>query len=118
MVTAAIEDLRTGQIYVYNPGLALITASIVKVQTLGTLLAQAQRANRGLTPQEQSLAAAMIEVSDNNAATALYQATNYLNNPILIFGRHIMKAWQIDRATWNIPSVLVTWDVIEHRKTG
>jgi hypothetical protein len=71
LVSAAVEDLNTGDVFVYHPGLALITASIVKVQFLGTLLAEAQAAGRGLTPAEQGLAVPMIEVSDNNAATAV-----------------------------------------------
>jgi len=71
LVTAAAEDLYTGKVYTYNPGLALVTASIVKVQFLGTVLVEAQRAGRALTPQEQGIAAPMIEVSDNNAASAM-----------------------------------------------
>ena len=49
-----------------------VTASIVKVEILGTLLAEAQAEGRGLTPTEQSTAAAMIEISDNDSATALW----------------------------------------------
>jgi len=70
-VTAAVEDLYTGKVYAYDPDLAVATASIVKVQFLGTVLAEAQSAGRGLTPQEQGLAAPMIEVSDNTAASAM-----------------------------------------------
>jgi hypothetical protein len=47
-------------------------ASIVKVAILGTLLRQTQDANRSLTTTERSLATRMIEQSDNNAATALW----------------------------------------------
>jgi hypothetical protein len=72
LVTAAVEDLNTGQVFTYRPGLALETASTVKVEILGTLLSEAQAAGRGLSSYEQSLAAPMIEVSDNNAATALF----------------------------------------------
>ena len=72
-VTAAIEDLRSGRTYTYNPGPALVLASTVKVQILGTLLAEAQSQHRDLTPAEQSLAAPMIEESNNGDASALYQ---------------------------------------------
>ncbi|MFI6407649.1 serine hydrolase [Streptomyces sp. NPDC050548] len=51
------------------------TASIIKVDILATLLLQAQDAGRGLTQQEQSRAEAMIERSDNDAATALWRQT-------------------------------------------
>lgn len=49
------------------------TASIIKVDILATLLLQAQDAGRGLTQQERTRAEAMIERSDNDAATALWQ---------------------------------------------
>ena len=71
-ITAAVEDLHTGRVYTYQPGRALVLASTIKVAILGTMLAEAQAAGRGLTPSEQSLAVPMIEVSDNAAATALF----------------------------------------------
>jgi hypothetical protein len=49
------------------------TASIIKVDILATLLLQAQDAGRGLTQQERTEAEAMIERSDNDAATALWR---------------------------------------------
>lgn len=49
------------------------TASIVKVDILSALLLQAQDAGRGLTQQERTLAEAMIEHSDNDAANALWR---------------------------------------------
>ncbi|WP_427917355.1 serine hydrolase [Streptomyces sp. cg40] len=49
------------------------TASIIKVDILATLLLQAQDAGRGLTQQELTWATAMIEHSDNDAASALWR---------------------------------------------
>ncbi|MFJ9245001.1 serine hydrolase [Streptomyces sp. NPDC101776] len=49
------------------------TASIIKVDILATLLLQAQDAGRGLTQHERTEAEAMIERSDNDAATALWR---------------------------------------------
>ncbi|MHB1534353.1 MAG: serine hydrolase [Acidimicrobiales bacterium] len=72
VVSAAVLDLTTGDEYQYRPGQLGVTASIVKVEILGTLLAQAQAAGRVLTPTEQSLATSMIEISDNASATALW----------------------------------------------
>jgi hypothetical protein len=72
--SATVLNLHNGQVYQYRPGLPMITASIVKVQILGTLLREAQQAGRGLTTAEQMLAVPMIEQSDNNAASALYGA--------------------------------------------
>jgi beta-lactamase class A len=68
----AVVDHRTGATYSYNPDLTVKTASIVKVDILAAALLQAQDAGRGLTASEQSLAAAMIENSDNDAADALW----------------------------------------------
>lgn len=73
LVTAAVKNLNTGEVFVYHPGLALITASIVKVQFLGTLLAEAQAADQTLSAAQQSAAAAMIEASTNAAATSILQ---------------------------------------------
>jgi beta-lactamase class A len=50
------------------------SASVVKVIILGALLRQAQEQHRYLTPQEDQEATIMITKSDNDAATALWQA--------------------------------------------
>lgn len=49
------------------------TASIIKVDILAALLLQAQDAGRGLTQQERTQTEAMIERSDNDAASALWR---------------------------------------------
>jgi hypothetical protein len=71
-VSVAVFDAKTGATYTYNPRTQQVTASIVKVAILGTLLRQAQGARRSLTSTERSLATRMIEQSDNSAATALW----------------------------------------------
>jgi len=71
-VTVAVEDLATGQIYQFRPGVVEHTASTLKVDILATLLVQAQAAGRGLTPEEQSLAVPMIEDSLDSAADTLW----------------------------------------------
>jgi len=71
-VTVAVEDLTTGQIYQFRPGVVENTASTLKVDILATLLAQAQAAGITLTPEEQSLAVPMIEDSLDSAADTLW----------------------------------------------
>ena len=71
-VTVAVEDLTTGQIYQFRPGVVENTASTLKVDILATLLVEAQAAGRSLTPEEQSLAVPMIEESLDSAADALW----------------------------------------------
>ncbi|MFD4559427.1 serine hydrolase [Streptomyces sp. NPDC058469] len=74
-VTSAVLDLdhpaRNPQ--VRGKDVAYDTASIIKVDILATMLLQAQDAGRDLTPQERAQAEAMIERSDNDAATALWR---------------------------------------------
>ncbi|HEY2301237.1 MAG TPA: serine hydrolase [Acidimicrobiales bacterium] len=71
-VTAAVYDINTGQTFTFRPGVVEHTASTVKVDILGTLLASAQAQGRGLTAQEQSLAVPMITESLDSAANALW----------------------------------------------
>ena len=71
-VTVAVEDLTTGQIYQFRPGVVENTASTLKVDILATLLVEAQGAGRALTPEEQSLAVPMIEESLDSAADTLW----------------------------------------------
>lgn len=63
--------------YHYNAGMPLETASVIKVIILMTLLSQKEAAGTPLTSDEQALAAAMIEQSDNDAAQTLYNEGGY-----------------------------------------
>ncbi|MFD4878187.1 serine hydrolase [Streptomyces sp. NPDC058420] len=74
-VTTAVLDLDhpTAKPQVRGKDVPYDTASIVKVDILSALLLQAQDAGRGLTQQERTLAEAMIEHSDNDAANALWR---------------------------------------------
>jgi hypothetical protein len=68
----AIENLATGAQASYNGTHKFVTASIVKVDILATLLYRLQKYRQRLTPYERSLATTMIEDSDNDSATGLY----------------------------------------------
>jgi len=71
-VLAAVYDVQTGQSWQLGDGPAQDEASVVKVDILETLLSESDGA--GLSAQSQSLAQQMIEDSDNDAATALWDA--------------------------------------------
>jgi beta-lactamase class A len=71
-ITAAVYDIETGQEYLYNPQLAMKTASTIKVDILATALHQAQVAHHPLPANEAAAAVPMITQSDNNAAEQLY----------------------------------------------
>jgi Beta-lactamase enzyme family len=71
-LTAAVFDVDNGYTSVYRPGVAEDTASIVKVDILATLLAQTQAQGSTLSDDEQDTAQGMIEESDNDDATDLW----------------------------------------------
>jgi len=70
-VTAAAYDVNSGVTYLYRPGVAEQTASIVKVDILATLLHETQ-AHGGLSATQRAVAQGMIEASDNDDATTLW----------------------------------------------
>jgi beta-lactamase class A len=71
-LAVGVTDLSTGVTATYHPRQAFHTASIVKAGILATLLLQRQRQHAALGPGDQALATAMIENSDNNAASGLW----------------------------------------------
>jgi beta-lactamase class A len=69
-----VDDPTTGQTASDNgDDDEFVTASIVKVDILATLLYQSQRSGQPLTDDERELATTMIETSDNDAASDLYE---------------------------------------------
>lgn len=66
----AVRDLTNGDRYGYRPHARQITASIVKVEILETLL---HRHPGGLSPRLIDIARGMIERSDNSDAQTLYE---------------------------------------------
>ncbi|MER6409823.1 serine hydrolase [Streptomyces humidus] len=71
-VSVAVLDLASGESAAYGGGV-FDTASIVKADILAALLLRAQDEGRRLTTAERTCAKAMIENSDNDAASALWR---------------------------------------------
>jgi hypothetical protein len=69
-VMAAVYDVNTGQTWSIGQGKPQDEASIVKLDVLETLLAQ--RGASGLSASDRALAQSMIEDSDNDSATSLW----------------------------------------------
>lgn len=69
--SVSVLDLTSGESFTYGTGV-FDTASIVKVDILAALLHHHEEAGTEMSRSEQSLAAAMIQQSDNTAATALF----------------------------------------------
>jgi hypothetical protein len=73
-VLAAVYDLRTSQTWTVGTGTPQDEASVVKLDILETLLAQRSKTGATLSASDSSLAQNMIEESDNDAATDLWDA--------------------------------------------
>lgn len=71
-VSAAVYDVTSGDTYMYRQGVEGDTASIIKVNILALLLYQSQRRGGGLSEETKETAASMIEYSDNDSATDLW----------------------------------------------
>ncbi len=73
-VAVAWRKSGSSTIHSYYKGRATnVTASIVKVQIMATVMSQAQQKGRGLTAWEKSQMVPMIRVSDNDSATNLWR---------------------------------------------
>jgi hypothetical protein len=70
-VTAAVYDATSKQTWVLHPGAVQDTASIVKVEIMGTALAEAESRRSPLPATEAALMPSMVEDSDNQSATTL-----------------------------------------------
>jgi hypothetical protein len=71
-VSIAVDDLRTEKEWLLNPGARDQTGSIIKVDILETLLRQAIEQRTPLSESVAETAEGMIENSDNNDATTLW----------------------------------------------
>ena len=72
-VTAALYDAPARSTWLLNPQAVQDTASIVKVQIMGTALQEAEAASEQLPQPEAALMPSMIENSNNQSATTLLQ---------------------------------------------
>src|SRR5258708_26618722 len=71
VATAAVYDRRTGRTSIYRRGIRQHTASIFKVEIMGTALRQAEATRRALPAADRALIQTMIENSNNDAATSM-----------------------------------------------
>jgi hypothetical protein len=71
-ITGAVLNLANHKLYLYRPGVTEQTASIVKVDILETLLHAEQASFHPLDGDDEALATGMIEASDNDDATDLW----------------------------------------------
>jgi hypothetical protein len=101
-VTAAIYNANSGVTYAYHPSLTDDTASIVKADILATLLSESQRSGTPLDDDEQDDATQMIEASNNDAATELWNAAGGAQ-PIASFDAQLgMTDTDPDNQAWGL----------------
>nr|WSZ95156.1 class A beta-lactamase-related serine hydrolase [Streptomyces sp. NBC_00857] len=74
-LSVAVYDMTGGHETAFGADRTYVTAGVVKVAVLAALLLRAQDTGRWLTAEEEHLAAAMIERSDNDATTTLRTAS-------------------------------------------
>jgi beta-lactamase class A len=78
-ITAAVENLRTGRTYLWNPQERAQTGSIIKADILETLLHQAIVSHTALDEGTTDAVQGMIEESDNDDATELWNQVGGAN---------------------------------------
>ncbi|WP_307872620.1 serine hydrolase [Paractinoplanes ovalisporus] len=103
--SVALIDKKTGQTYAYQGTTKFDTASIVKAQILACELLKAQDADREPTEGEMALATPMIQLSDNNATTELFEhlggksAITKCNKRLGLSQTTVNKAWGLTKTT-------------------
>ncbi|GAA1085030.1 serine hydrolase [Nocardiopsis metallicus] len=80
----AVQDLRTGTTYSYNPHHRFPTASVAKLTVLTMFLMQAEEEGRELTAAERAEAEQMIRYSDNSVTDGFYSRLGFTDG----FVRH------------------------------
>jgi beta-lactamase class A len=103
--SVAVLDKKTGKKYVYRGTVSFDTASIAKAQILACMLLHDQAAGHGATSSEMTLAKPMIRLSDNNAATDLFQhvggrsGVTACNRKLGLTHTTVNSAWGLTRTT-------------------
>ncbi|GAA4604140.1 hypothetical protein GCM10023107_66810 [Actinoplanes octamycinicus] len=103
--SVAVQDLTTGETYAYRGDEHYDTASIVKAQILACMLLKDQDAGREPSTSEMALAKPMIQLSDNNATTSLFQrlggksAVTKCNKRLGLTDTVVNSSWGLTRTT-------------------
>ena len=100
-VGIAVYDATTHTTYGLNQAATFQTASIVKAQILGAVLQRAQAQRRPLTAVERANLAAMIQRSDNHAATTLWHLLGGAS-AVAAFDRLVPMPATTPHAAWGL----------------
>ncbi|WP_239138279.1 serine hydrolase [Actinoplanes regularis] len=103
--SVAVQDKKTGETYAYRGDEQYDTASIVKAQILACMLLKDQDADREPSASEMNLAKPMIQLSDNNATTALFTkiggtaAVTKCNKRFGLTDTNVVTSWGLTKTT-------------------
>jgi beta-lactamase class A len=100
-VGIAVYDANTHTTYRLNQAATFQTASIVKAQIMGAVLRRAQTQRRPLTSFERANLAAMIQRSDNHAATTLWNLLGGAS-AVAAFDRLVPMPATTPHAAWGL----------------
>ena len=106
----AIQDLRSGEVYGFNPEYASQSASIAKPMIVLMAQRRARATGGALTPEQEELATKAITQSDNDSADALWEYGGRSNAYTELAGELAMPQTHHDPArdfwswTWTTPS--------------
>jgi hypothetical protein len=106
-LAVGVIDTSTGAAAEYHPARHFHTASIVKVDILAALLLQHQRAGTSLSNGQAGLASAMIEDSNDTAASDLYTAIGGASG-LQAADAALKLTDTVTNAYWGLTSTTVT----------
>jgi beta-lactamase class A len=100
-VSAAVYDVTSESTYLYRSGVEGDTASIIKVNILALLLYQSQQRGVGLSEETKETATSMIEYSDNDSATDLWDMVGG-QGAVAAFDRKIGMTATTPNVDWGL----------------
>ena len=104
-IAIRVEDVRTGLECRYNEGHRSHSASVVKATILAALLYWRQQTHTSLTSTEKSEATIMIEQSDNNAATYLWNDVGHTRLQQFVNAATMTETQLSPYGTWGLSNI-------------
>jgi hypothetical protein len=104
-IAIRVEDVRTGVECRYNEGSRSHSASVVKATILAALLYWRQQTHTSLTSTEKSEATIMIEQSDNNAASYLWNDVGHTRLQQFVNAARMTETQLSPGGTWGLSNI-------------
>jgi beta-lactamase class A len=104
-IAIRVEDVRTGVECRYNEGSRSHSASVIKATILAALLYWRQQTHTSLTAWEKTQATAMIEKSDNTAATNLWNDVGHTRLQQFVTAATMTETQLSPYGTWGLSNI-------------